>query len=523
MNKLYYGDNLDIMREHIGDASVDLIYIDPPFNSKRDYNIIYDGASAQAEAFKDTWSLRSWGDEKRLIFFEEAQRYSRIHGIIDAFEKLMINSNPSLFGYLVNMSIRLVECHRVLKDTGSFYLHCDPTISHYLKLVLDEVFGRKNFRNEIVWCYFIGGRVSKKNFGRRHDDILFYTKGSDYTFNWEELLEPWSKAGEAKFRYEDEKGKYRLMGRFIKNSPIRGYRDVSPKWEHTHPELVYRHYLKKGKMCLDYWNIPPINQASEERLRYPTQKPEALLERIIKASSNEGDTVLDTFCGCGTTVAVAQRLNRRWIGIDITFLSIDLIRQRLLDRFYRDTLGLNEKAAKVRFNREITIFGIPRDLAGARQLATETKGDRVRKEFEKWAIFSVGGVYFEKRGADTGVDGYSYIQDVDKNRKLKKIRCLIQVKSGKVGVKDIRDFSHTLDREESPVGIFITLETPTKPMLDEVSKMPQFQTNLGRTLNKMYIVTIQDIIDENLPNLPLQRVTKQAARVKEDTNQNSIF
>ena len=491
MNKLYYGDNFDILRNHIEDNSVDLIYIDPPFNSKRNYNIIYDGASAQAEVFKDTWSLRSWQDEKRLIFFDEAQRYSRIHNIIDALEKLLINSNPSLFGYLVNMAIRIVELHKVLKDTGSFYLHCDHVVSHYLKLILDEVFGSKNFRNEIIWCYTSGG-VSRKYFGRKHDTILFYSKTADYFF-----------------------------------SPI--YRDYSEKTLKRGLTQVKGKYYDKGlrregAIMQDWWTIQPIlSPTAKERLGFPTQKPEALLERIINAGSNEGDIVLDAFCGCGTTVAVAQRLKRRWIGIDITFLSIDLIRQRLLDEFYRGALGLNEIEAKEKFNEDVTIFGIPRDLEGAKQLAAQTKGDRVRKEFEKWAIFSVGGVYFEKKGADTGIDGYFYIQDVDENRKLKKLKCLIQVKSGKVGVKDIRDFSHTLGRESAPVGIFITLESPTKPMLDEIEKMPQYTTQLGKTLQRIYIVTIQDIIDDNLPDLPIQRATKRAQRAKMENNQNSIF
>ena len=273
----------------------------------------------------------------------------------------------------------------------------------------------------------------------------------------------------------------------------------------------------------DVWDIPFIHPVAKERIGFPTQKPEALIERIIKVSSKEGDVVLDAFCGCGTTVAVAQRLKREWIGIDITFLSVDLIRQRLLDKFYRDTIELNEKEAREKFNQEITIFGIPRDIEGARQLATKTTGDRVRKEFEKWAVFSVGGVYFEKKGADTGIDGYFYIQDVDESRALKKIRGLIQVKSGKVGVKDIRDFSHTLDREKSPIGIFVTLENPTKPMFNETSRMPKYTTNLGKTLQKIYILTIQDIIDDNLPNLPIERAIKRAERARAELNQNTIF
>ena len=496
MNRLYYGDNLDILKKYIEDNSVDLIYIDPPFNSKRNYNIIYDGAVAQAEAFKDTWSLRSLQDEKRLIFIEEAQRYSKIHNVIDAWEKLLINSNPSLFGYLVNMSIRLVELHRVLKDTGSFYLHCDPTASHYLKLILDQVFGIMNFKNEIAWCYTSPGH-SKRDFQRKHDIIFRYTKSDNFTFNQQFI--PY-KSG---IHVKDD-------------GDVLAYKDTVKPSQKVEFE-------SRGKPIEDWWSdIYPTDRVSDERLGYPTQKPEMLLERIIKASSNEGDVVLDAFCGCGTTVAVAQRLNRKWIGLDITFLSIDLIRQRLLDSFYRNTLGLNEKEAQNRFYEEVEIFGIPKDLESARQLATRTEGDRIRKEFEKWTIFSVGGIYFEKKGADTGIDGYFFFYDV-KGGKAKKMKGLIQVKSGKVGVKDIRDFSHVLKREDMPLGIFITLENPTKPMLDEIAKMPQFTSGQGRSYPKIIIVTVKDIIDDNLPNIPVVRATKKAPPARKESKQNTLF
>ena len=491
MNWLYYGDNLDILKNHIDNSCVDLIYIDPPFNSKRDYNIIYDGATAQAEAFKDTWSLKSWQDERQLIFFDEPQRYRNIHGIIESFEKLLIKTNPSLLGYLVNMSLRIVELHRVLKETGSIYLHCDPTASHYLKLILDEVFGRNNFRNEIIWCYTSGG-VSSRHFGRKHDIIFLYSKSDKYYFSpiYRSYSEKTKKRGLTKV-----KGKYFDQG-----------------------------LRKEGAILQDWWEIQPVlSPTSRERLGFPTQKPETLLARIIQASSKEDDVVLDAFCGCGTTVAVAQMLKRNWIGIDITFLSIDLIRQRLLDHFYRDSLGLNEKQAISQFNKNVIIYGIPRDLEGARQLAKRTKGDRVRKEFEKWAVFSVGGVYSEKKGSDYGIDGYFYINEIDKNNKLMNLKCLIQVKSGKVGVKDIREFSHVLDREKSPVGIFVTLENPTNHMVQEVEKMPQFKTSLGKSFIKIYIVTAQDILKDKLPPISIQRVTKKAQKVQNISEQNSIF
>ncbi|MCF7810097.1 restriction endonuclease [bacterium] len=491
MNELFYGDNLDILRDHIDDKCVDMIYIDPPFNSKKDYNIIYDGASAQAEVFKDTWSLSGWQMEKKMIFFDDAQRYQKIHNIISVFEKLLINTSPSLFAYLVHMSIRIVELHRVLKPTGTLFLHCDPTASHYLKIILDEVFGRNNFLNEIVWCYTSGG-VSSRYFGRKHDVILFYAKSNKYKFNtqYREYSKKTKQRGLTKV-----KGKYFASG-----------------------------LREEGAVLQDWWTIQPVlSPTAKERLHYPTQKPEMLLEQIIRAGSNENDVVLDAFCGCGTTVAVAQQLKRKWIGIDITFLSIDLIRQRLLDSFYRDIQGLNEKKAKSQFDKDVKIFGIPRDIEGARQLATKTKGDRIRKEFEKWAIFSIGGVFTEKKGADQGFDGYFYLQDLNKKKNLYNIKCLIQVKSGKVGVKDIRDFSHVMDREQSPTGVFITLEPPTGPMMKEVARMKPFTTSLGKVCDRIYLVTIQDIIDGVLPQLPIQRITKRAQRVLPKVEQNNIF
>jgi DNA modification methylase len=496
MNKLYYGDNFEILRDQIADESVDLIYIDPPFNSKRDYNIIYDGATAQAEAFKDTWSLYSWQDEHQLIYYDESQRYKSIHSVVEAFEKLLIKDDPSLFGYLVNMAIRLVELHRVLKPTGSFYLHCDPTANHYLKIICDEVFGKRNFRNEIIWCYR-GGGSSKGDFRRKHDVIVRYSASDRFCFNSEEIRIPYQAEGLTRT-------------------------DDSMWGKHQGTEQVYKpHPL--GKIPEDWWLIDALNANDPERLGYPTQKPEQLLQRIIKASSNENDVILDAFCGCGTTIAVAQKLNRKWIGIDITFLAIDLIRQRLLDQFYRDCMGLNEEEALKRFNSEVNVFGIPRDIEGVRQLATQTRNDRVRKEYEKWAVFSVGGVYSEVKGSDRGMDGYFYIDDTDGKGKYQKVKGLIQVKSGKVGVANIRDFAHVLEREASPVGFFVTLENPTEPMHQEIARLPKWKSGLGKVYNKIYIITVQDILDGVLPNLSVRRATKQAKQTPNNGEQKSLL
>ena len=335
-NTLYTNDNLYVL-SGLNSESVDLIYLDPPFNSKRMYSAPV-GSKAAGASFKDMWT---WKDIDEHNLDTLAVKFPMLTKYITCIGG--IHSKP-MMAYLTYMSQRIIEMHRVLKETGSLYLHCDPTASHYLKIVLDEIFGKNHFRNEILWCYELGGRVSKKSFGRRHDTIFFYTKSDHYTFNFDDVLQEWSEEGKAKFKYEDEKGRYRLIGRFLKDSPIKGHRDVNPQWEKTHPELVQRYYMKKGKAQVDYWIIDPINQVSKERTGYPTQKPLALLHRIIKASSNEGDIVLDPFCGCATTCVAAQQLDRKWIGIDVEKQSVGILVERLSDDagLFKDFVATNQ-------------------------------------------------------------------------------------------------------------------------------------------------------------------------------------
>jgi DNA modification methylase len=290
-NRLFWGDNLHIMRQ-LPSESIDLIYIDPPFFSGRQYNVIF-GDQNELRSFSDIWE-------------------------------------GGMPGYLVWLNARLYEMKRLLKKTGSLYVHCDYHASHYIKTELDKVFGYQNFVNEIVWCYELGGRVSKKAYGRRHDVILFYTKSADHIFNWDQVLNDWDEKGKAKFKHTDEEGRrYRLIGRFLKDSPIKGHRDVSPEWEKTHPELVQRYYMKEGKAQVDFWNISPINQVSPERIGYPTQKPTELIERIVRASSPENGVVADFFCGGGTTPAVAQLLGRCWIACDQSRVAVAITEDRL--------------------------------------------------------------------------------------------------------------------------------------------------------------------------------------------------
>ncbi len=509
-NKLYFGDNLDILREHVASESVDLIYLDPPFNSNATYNVLFqektgEKSAAQITAFEDTWH---WGMESEYAYQEVVKEGSRkLADLLQAMRTFL--GQNDMMAYLVMIAQRMVELHRVLKSTGSIYLHCDPTASHYLKLLIDAVFRAANFRNEIVWCYDIGGRISKKNYGRRHDTILLYTKTNKYTFNWDKILSPFTESGKAKFKYEDEHGKYRLMGRFLTGSPIKGHRDVSPEWEKTHPELVYRHYLKEGRMAVDWWDIPPINQASKERLGYPTQKPEALLERIILASTNEGDLFLDSFCGCGTSIAVAERLKRRWIGIDITHLAISLMRHRLHDTFGPDLLPYE-------------VIGDPKDLSSARALAEEN-----RYQFEWWALGLVDArpAQDKRKGADRGVDGYINFFD-DNSGKAKTI--IVQVKSGGVNRSYIATLKGDREREKAPIGILITLEEPTKPMLEEAATAGYYEPEHypGYQYPRIQILTIRELLDgkeAQYPRMAPPATFKRAQRHRRSAEDQQKF
>ena len=345
-NKLILGDNLEILKT-IESETIDLIYLDPPFFSNRNYEVI-------------------WGDEGEVRSFED-----RWSGGIDH--------------YIAWLKERVEQMHRILKPTGSIFLHCDWHADAYIRvMILDKIFGSQNFRNEIVWCYELGGRVSKKFFGRRHDTIFFYTKSDNYTFNFDDVLQEWSEEGKAKFKYEDEKGRYRLIGRFLKDSPIKGHRDVNPKWEETHPELVQRYYMKEGKAQVDYWIMDPINQVSKERIGYPTQKPEALLKRIIDTASNEGDIVLDPFVGGGTTVAVADKLNRRWIGIDQSVQAI--------------------KVTQLRLEKQRDLFSLPFSYQ-LHKFDYDTLRNQNAFDFENWIIKKFGGLCNTKQHGDFGLDG----------------------------------------------------------------------------------------------------------------------
>jgi adenine-specific DNA-methyltransferase len=305
-NMLIWGDNKLVMASLLKDfkGKIDLIYIDPPFDVGADFTMNIAVGDGKETIGKDQSTL-------------EMVAYRDMWG-------------KGTDSYLHIMYERLVLMKELLSETGSIYVHLDYRMSGLVRCLLEDVFGADRMLNEIIWCY-VGGRVPKVAFGRRHDTIFAFTKTDSWKFNWNDVIEPLSPEQEGKYRHEDEKGKYRLMGRCLKGSPIRAARDVSPEWEKTHPELVYRYYMKEGTLCLDYWDIPVINQVSAERTGFPTQKPEEVIERIILASSNEGDLVADFFNGSGTTGAVAERLGRRWIMADLGRFAIHTTRKRMIE------------------------------------------------------------------------------------------------------------------------------------------------------------------------------------------------
>jgi len=447
-NALYYGDNLEILREYIKDATIDLIYLDPPFNSNKDYNVLFGEKNgtqspAQIKAFEDTWH---WDRKAEETYREIVESLPREVADLTKALRSFLGEND-IMAYLVMMAIRLQELYRVLKSTGSIYLHCDPTASHYLKLVMDAVFGAKNFRNEIVWYYRRWTNASR-NFQKMHDIIFWYSKAADYKF--EKLFQPFS-----------EKTIHRKIS-------VDGITNLGEKRD-----------LEKGIVMHDVWEIPYIHSQSKERLGYPTQKPEALLERIIKASSNEGDIILDPFCGCGTTITVAEKLKRKWIGIDITHLAVSLMKHRLENSF----------GNKVNYK----VIGEPVDLKGAEELAREDT-----YQFQWWALGLVGARPAEsekKKGADRGIDGCIYFHDEPKKGKTKAI--ILQVKCGHINRGMIDALKGVVEREGAQIGVFITLQKPTKPMKKEALLSGFYESPSGKHYPKIQILKIEDLIDGN--------------------------
>lgn len=553
MSTLYYGDNLTVLRNEIGGESADLIYLDPPFNSQANYNVLFkaptgEQSKAQIEAFEDTWH---WNDHAENAFDEVIKSgNSDVAELLRALRSFLKEND--MMAYLTMMAVRMLELHRVLKPTGSLYLHCDTTASHYLKILLDGVFGPKHFRNEVIWKR-TSAHSSTKGYGAVHDSVLFYSKTDAYT--WNDQYGPYEEQYvEAFFTHTDEQG--RKWCRTDLTGPGVRHGDSGEPWKDYNPTAVGRHWqppsyfydkytkltskslaeyplierlekldaiglihwpkkpggMPRGKRLLedspgmplqDVWtDVKIMHNMAAERLGYPTQKPLALLERIVAASSNEDDIVLDPFCGCGTTIHAAQKLRRKWIGIDITHLAISLIERRLRDAFP----GI-----------DFDIHGTPKDLDGARALAKQDK-----YQFQWWAVSLVSAIPYggKKKGADTGIDGTIYFKPDGKTTE----KAIVSVKGGdKVNVAMVRDLAHVVDREKAKIGVFLTLAESTSQMNKEAVKEGYFETPYGKYA-KIQVLTIRELFEGKQPHIPLVDPTafKRAAKEIECGKQDKL-
>jgi len=506
-NTLYYGDNLEILRRYISDESVDLVYLDPPFNSNQNYNVLFkekNGAQAasQIRAFEDTWT---WGNDDEEVFAELVTKGDKVADCFKAFRTFL--GPCDMLAYLVMMAPRLSELHRVLKLTGSIYLHCDPAASHYLKMLMDAVFGPDNFTNELIWQRSTAKAHAFTRFPSAHDSILFYKKSDKPVWNPQYLPHRDEYIKSHYSNIEKETGRRYTLGDCLNPNPDRPnlkyewngkvcvWRWTKDKMRKYHDEgrLIYtktgtprfKRYLDEmpGTPLTSVWiDIPPINSQAAERLGYPTQKPEALLERIIQASSNERDVVLDPFCGCGTTIASAQKLNRQWIGIDITYLAIALIKNRLADTF-------GEKSVP-------RVIGEPQSLPDAQALAESDP-----YQFQWWALGLVGARPIDqKKGADKGIDGKIIFQG-EKPGEFETV--ILSVKAGNTGAAHVRDLKGTVEREKAAIGVLISMEEPTKPMHTEAVTAGFFESKTwGKKYPKIQLLTIAELLAGKKIDMP---------------------
>ena len=528
MNKLYFGDNLDILREHIKDESVDLIYLDPPFNSKRDYNLLFKTpkgmeSDAQITAFEDSWH---WGEQAENEFREiQKQPNTDVAEMMQALRSFL--GENDMMAYLTMMANRLLELHRVLKPTGSLYLHCDPTASHYLKIVLDGVFGAMNYRNEISWLRSQPKSHNTINFPNCRDIILRYAKTDNAKF-FKVYGEHDEDYVEKFYRHVEPDGRRYRLGDITnpnKNRPNLTYEflGITRVWRWTKdrmqkayedgivvqskPDTVPqgKRYLDEmeGQPISDNWNdIEHLHGSNAEGLGYPTQKPLALLERIIKASSNEGDVVLDPFCGCGTAVDAAESLKRQWIGIDITHLSINLIEERMKKRYP----ALKEKGA-------FETLGVPEDFAAAANLALRDK-----YQFQFWALSLVKAQPFKggKKGADGGVDGLIFPEvSAGKTEKI-----IVSVKGGEnVSLTMLKDLVTTVAHNKAAIGLFVTLTPPTKPMIAEAAAAGHYESPHHGAFARIQILTIEGLLNGSerakFPDMSYGQQTFKAAKAEE--------
>jgi len=509
---LYYGDNLEIMRRHLPDETIDLVYADPPFKSNQNYNVLFqemDGsrAASQILAFEDTWT---WDSEDEAVFFDLVTAGGRLADALQAFRQLI--GPCDMLAYLVMMAPRLVECRRVLKPTGSMYLHCDPAASHYLKLLMDAVFGPGNFRTEIVWkrsSAHSDAKQGRAQHGRIHDVILFYTKTDEWF--WNQVFTPYDQEYVDDFYKYMEPGtgrRYRLgdltgPGGAAKGNPSYEVMGVTRFWRYSKEKMAeliqqgrviqtkpgtvpaYKRYLDEmqGVPLQDWWgDIGPIGAQAAERLGYPTQKPVVLLERIIRSSCPEGGAVLDPFCGCGTTITAAQTLGRAWIGIDITHLAITLMKERLKDTF-GDTAAFK-------------VVGEPVSVPDAEKLAASDP-----YQFQWWALGLVGARPAEgKKGADKGIDGKIVFQG-DSAGKFETV--ILSVKAGHVTANHIRDLRGVVEREKAAIGVLISMQDHTGPMNEEAVTAGLYESKTwGRRYPKIQLLTVADLLAGKQIDMP---------------------
>jgi DNA modification methylase len=580
VDRLFYGDNLEVLRQRVAADSVDLVYLDPPFNSNRNYNVIFsrhtthpNDATAQIQAFGDTW-VWTPTTEQQYSDYVGGELPSRVADALTAFRTLL-GENDAM-AYLVNMAPRLVELHRVLKLTGSLYLHCDPTMSHYLKILLDAIFGPEMFRNEVIWRR-TGSHAPRRSFGPLHDVVLFYVKSNDYTFNI--LRKPYTRM-HVERRYEaDTEGNLKFV---TKGNILTGAGattgESGAEWRGFNPSARGRHWAIPGylneqlpperqqlgvlarlealyEMGLieilpggqwpypvkylgeadgtpigDIWAYQPgtggwgtnpgvlhgtnqgidedvawLGTTDPERLGYPTQKPLGLLERILRTSSNEGDVVLDPFCGCGTTIDAATRLKRQWIGIDVTYLAVDLIEKRL-----QHTYGSEIK-------KTYEVLGIPRDKAAALALFSKSPFD-----FERWAVSLINGQPNQKQVGDKGIDGVARFPLGRANFG----RVLISVKGGKqLNPSMVRDLGGTVTTQKAEMGVLITNAPPTRGMIDEANHAGTYQhPNYPQGFPRIQIITVDELLGGKRPQMPptmLPYIQAQKKQISE--HQGALF
>lgn len=528
-NLLYYGDNLDVLRRHVRDESIDLIYLDPPFNSDANYNVLFaakDGtqASAQIHAFEDTWH---WDQAAAESYEKAVERGGPVADVLHAF-RTFLGTNDML-AYLAMMAPRLVELRRVLKNSGSLFLHCDSTASHYLKLLLDGVFGPERFISEIIWKRTHSHGDPSRKFGAITDAIFLYSRSDEYTFV------PQYRPFDAEY----------IAKTFTGVDPDgRRWQSVTLRSPHPRPNLMYPYAASNGvtyqphangwscdiermktydregrlhfpskatgalrlKMFLNespgvkvqnlWTDIPPISANAQERLGYPTQKPAALLERIIATSSNPGEVVLDPFCGCGTTIEAAQKLGRKWIGIDITHLAIGLIKTRL-----RDAFGDGAK---------YDVVGEPTTIEDAARLAMDEP-----YQFQAWALGLVGARQAGaiKKGADKGIDGRLYFHDGSPDTR----QIILSVKAGKMHATYVRDLRGVLEREMADIGVLISFDRPTKAMRAEAASAGFYDSPWGMH-PRLQLLTIEELLAGRGIDYPqtagVNRTFRQAPRAR---------